>query len=208
MVSNPQHNPPPLGGAMTFDEFLALEQTYPYARYEYLNGVARLMAGGRVAHDQIAFNVRTAIAINFRSGPCHTFGENMKVLLGTLSDGTENRVMPDCTLSCDVDDRRLGNTLVRSPRIVVEVLSPGTEATDRREKLQAYKACPTIQEYLLVSQFSQYVELYRRDSEDATTWSKLEFGPGDTIELRSVDIFITMDEIYQGIDFAEFLGEE
>ena len=65
---------------MTFQEYLALEQAYPSARYEYLNSVARLIAGGRVAHDQIAFNVRVAIAIKFRSSLCHTFGENTAVL--------------------------------------------------------------------------------------------------------------------------------
>jgi len=207
MAINPLQRHPPLGGLMTFQEYLTLERAYPDARYEYLNGVARLMAGGRVAHDQIAFNVRVAIAINFRSGPCHTFGENMKVLVATLPDGSENRVMPDCTVSCDVDDRRLDNTLIRSPRIVIEVLSPGTEAIDRNEKLHAYKACPSIQEYLLISQFAQHVEIYRRDSEDADMWSKQEYGPGETIELQSVDITISMDEIYQGINFAEFLME-
>jgi Uma2 family endonuclease len=208
MVIDSQQRQPPLGGAMTFQEYLALERAYPNARYEYLNGVARLMAGGRVAHDQIAFNARVAIAVNFRSGPCHTFGENMKVLVGTLPDGSENRVMPDCTVSCDVDDRRLGNTMIRSPRIVIEVLSPSTEATDRGDKLQAYKACPSIQEYLLISQFAQYVEIYRRDREDATIWRKQEYGPGETVELQSVDIAISMDEIYRGINFAEFLMEE
>ncbi len=208
MVIDSQQRQPPLGGLMTFQEYLALERAYPNARYEYLNGVARLMAGGRVAHDQITFNIRVAIAIHFRSGPCHTFGENMKVLVGTLPDGSENRVMPDCTVSCDVDDRRLGNKLIRSPRIVIEVLSPSTEAIDRGEKLNAYRACASIQEYLLISQFAQHVEVYRRDGEEATIWSKQECGPGETIELQSVDIAITMDEIYQGINFAELLMEE
>jgi Uma2 family endonuclease len=91
---------------------------------------------------------------------------------------------------------------------VIEVLSPSTEAVDRGEKLQAYKACASIQEVLLISQFAQHVEIYRRGSEDATVWSKQEYGPDETIELRSVDIAIPIDEIYQGIDFAEFLMEE
>jgi Uma2 family endonuclease len=88
------------------------------------------------------------------------------------------------------------------------VLSPSTEATDRGEKLQAYKACASIREYVLISQFAQHVEIYRRDSEDATKWSKQEYGPGESIELQSVDIAIAMDEIYQGINFAELLMEE
>ena len=208
MATSPHYNQPPRGGAMSFQEFLALENRTPNARYEYLNGVARLMAGGRAAHDRIAFNTRVAIEINFRSGPCTTFGENMKVLVNVRPDGSEDRVIPDCTVSCDVDDRRPGNTLIRSPRIVIEVLSPSTEHIDRGEKLHAYQNCPDIQEYVLISQFAQHVELYRRDSEDGATWSKYEFGPGETVELHSVDVFITMDEIYKNIDFAELATEE
>ncbi len=132
----------------------------------------------------------------------------MKVLVGKLPDGSENRVMPDCTVSCNVDDRRLGNTLIRSPRIVIEMLSPSTEAIDRGEKLQAYKAYSSIQEVLLISQFAQHVEIYRRDREDVAIWRKQEYGPGETVELQCVDIAISMDEIYQGIDFAEFLTEQ
>lgn len=208
MAVNPRSEQPPRGGPMSFEEFLALERRMPHARYEYLNGVARLMPGGRAAHDRIAFNMRVAIEINFRSGPCTTFGENMKVLVNTRPNGSEDRVIPDCTVSCDVDDRRPGNTLIRSPRVVVEVLSPSTEHIDRGEKLQAYQNCSDIQEYVLVSQFAQHVELYRRDEENGTTWSKFEFGPGETVELRSVDIFIPIEEIYKNIDFAELATEE
>ena len=204
MAINPRYERPPGGGPMAFDEYLELERRYPYARYEYLNGVARLMAGGSVGHDRISRNVSYAIDLHFRSGPCTVFGSEVKVLIGTRTDGSEHRVYPDVTVSCDVADRALNNTLIRSPRIVVEVLSSSTEHTDRGEKRQAYQECPTIQEYILVSQFAPHVELYRRDHEDGTTWSKTVYGPGETVELRSVDVLIGMDEIYHNIDFAEF----
>lgn len=128
---------PPAGGPMTWQAFLNLENRYPHARYEYLNGVARLMAGGRAAHDRIACNMRVAIDSNFAAGPWSTFGENMKVLVGTKPDGSEDRLIPEVTVSCDVDDRRPNNKLVRSPRVVVEVMSPGSEADDRGPKLAA-----------------------------------------------------------------------
>ncbi len=208
MAIHPWNEQPPYGGEMSFEEYLALEQAYPFARYEYLNGVARLMAGGRVAHDRISRNVAYAFDLNFRSGPCTTFGADMKVLVGVKPNSKENRVIPDCTVSCDVDDRRMKNTLIRSPRIVVEVLSPSTEAIDRGEKLEAYQACPTIQEYVLISQFAPHVEIYRRDSENGATWSKVEYGPGQTVDLVSVDVAISMDEIYRNIDFTELAREE
>lgn len=82
------------------------------------------------------------------------------------------------------------------------------EDFDRGEKLDAYKACPTIQEIVLVSQFARHIEIYRRENEDAPDWNYAIYGPGAEVELRSVDISLTMDEIYQGIDFNEPLSDE
>lgn len=89
---------------------------------------------------------------------------------------------------------------------MIEVLSPSTEPVDRGVKLDAYKACPTIQEIILVSQFAQHVEVYRR-SEEENTWSYVLSGPGATIELASIDVQMAMDDLYRGIDFDEPLEE-
>ena len=209
MASYPQPDAAPSGGRMSWQEYLALESRYPYARYEYLNGVARLMAGGRAAHDRIAFNMRVAIDIHFTSGPCSTFGENMKVLVGEKADGSEDRLIPDVTVSCNVDDRRPDNRLVRSPRIVVEVMSPSSEADDRGDKLAAYRACESIQEIVLISQFAQHIELYRRSDENATEWrGPLIYGPGQTFTLESVDIEIDVADIYRRVDLKGWKAEE
>jgi Uma2 family endonuclease len=90
---------------------------------------------------------------------------------------------------------------------VVEVLSPGTEATDRGRKLAAYKACPTIQEIMLINQFAPHVEVYRR-SEDDTTWHYIVFEADSPIELSSIDVHILPTEIYRGINFDEPLLED
>lgn len=132
----------------------------------------------------------------------------MQVLVGSKPNGRPNYFYPDVTVSCDVDDRRRGNKLIRSPRIVVEVLSPSTEPVDRGKKLAAYKACPTIHEIVLIDQFARHVEVHRRDEEDEASWSYTVYdGPGQEIELRCVDVTITTDEIYQRIDFDEPLIE-
>ncbi|MBO0794257.1 MAG: Uma2 family endonuclease [Ktedonobacteraceae bacterium] len=193
----PSSSPPP-GGPMSFEEYERLEVVYPESKYEYLEGVVTLMAGGTYAHDKISRNTANAIEIHFLSGPCHVCGSDMKVLVGE-----KKRVYPDVTVSCDVADRRRDNTLVESPRILVEVLSPRTEPRDRGVKLKAYKACPTVQEILHINQFARFVEVYRR-GEDGESWTKEEYGEDATeVELRSVDVTITMDEIYRGIDFSE-----
>ena len=207
MATNPQQQLS-LGGSMSVQEYHHLENRMTDAKYEYLDGAARLMSGGSGEHDQIAYNVRAALSQHFQSGPCFVRGSDMQVLIGTQSSGKENYVYPDVTVSCDVADRRRGNTLIRSPRMVVEVLSPSTEKIDRGRKLEAYKRSPSIQEIVLINQFVQAVEVYQRDEQDAMTWHSVFYGPGSDIELKSIDVHLAVYEIYQGIDFDEPLTGE
>ena len=114
---------------------------------------------------------------------------------------------PDVTVSCDVADRRRGNNLIRSPRIVVEVLSPSTEKFDRSEKFVAYQACPTIAEIVLVNQFTPYIEIWQRE-ETSSMWTHTCYVPGQEVVFASVDVRLAFHEIYAGIDFDEpLLGE-
>ncbi len=206
-IIDPQRTETHPGRPMSVNEYLQLDGSTLDAKYEYLDGIARLMSGGSVGHDRIARNVSHFTEEHFLSGPCTAFGSDVQVLIGHKSNGKEHYVYPDATVSCDVSDRRRGNKLIRSPRIVVEVLSPSTELLDRGTKLAAYKACSSIQEILLISQFAPHVEVYRR-GEDATIWNCSSYGPDSTVELTSVDIYLSMDEIYKGINFDEPFGEE
>ncbi len=207
MATNP-HQQLPTGGSMSVQEFHQLEKHMTDAKYEYLDGVARLMSGGSGEHDQIAYNVRATLSQHFQSGPCFVRGSDMQVLIGAQSSGKENYVYPDVTVSCDVADRRRGNTLIRSPRMVVEVLSPSTEKIDRGRKLEAYKLTPTVQEIVLINQFVQAVEVYRRNEQDNESWHSVFYGPGSEVELKSIDVHVGLHEIYQGIDFEEPLVGE
>ena len=181
--------------------FHELEHLSPDRKYEYLNGMAYLMSGGSVAHDRITRNVGYALDSQLRSGPCRAFGVDVQVLLGTKKDG--HYAFPDATVSCDVADRRPENTLIESPRVVIEVLSPSTEARDRGVKFKAYQGCPTMQEIVLMSQFAQYVEIWQRDDQDITAWHYRHYGPGEIVEINSIDVQIDIADIYQGLDFLD-----
>lgn len=208
MTTDPQRLEAYRGIPMSVNEYLQLENSSFDDRYQYVNGIARMMPGGSVDHDLIAFNVRAALAASLLSSPCTAFGTEVKVVLGLKANGKEHYVYPDALVTCDASDRRRGNKRIHSPRVVVEVLSPSTEALDRDAKLDAYKACPSVQEILLVNQFAKRVELYRRDGEEGTTWSYLAYGPGSTIELTSIGVRLSMDEIYTGINFDEPLLDD
>ncbi|HEX4207440.1 MAG TPA: Uma2 family endonuclease, partial [Ktedonobacteraceae bacterium] len=86
---------------------------------------------------------------------------------------------------------------------VVEVLSPFTENVDRNEKIRNYQATPTIYEIVLINQFAVHVEVYERDEHDNTTWHLNTYGPSSDVLLASLDIHISIDELYADIDFSQ-----
>ncbi len=199
MATDPQKIPPQTGDRMTLDAYFQLDSLYS-TKYEYLNGVVRLMAGGSKEHDDIAFNIRASLKQHFQSGPCFAQGSDVRVQISESA-----YFYPDVTVSCDVADRRRGNNVIRSPRMVIEVLSPSTEKADRSEKLVAYQACPTIAEIVLVNQFAPYVEIWQRGD---PSWTHRFYAPGQEVVFESVDVRLSLEEIYQGINFDEPLVGE
>lgn len=202
MATDPRKVIPQTGDRMTIDAYFQLDAQVYSTKYEYLDGAVRLLAGGSKEHDDIAFNVRTALKQHFQSGPCSVQGSDMRVQVSEQAYS-----FPDVTVSRDVADRRRGNKLIRSPRIVVEVLSPSTEKFDHTEKLLAYQACPTIAEIVLVSQFSPHIEVYHRE-EGSSGWLHIFYVQGQEVVLKSIDVSLSLDEIYQGINFDEPLVED
>src|SRR5262249_11703843 len=100
-------------------------------------------------------------------------------------------------------DWRPENTLIKSPRVVIEMLSPSTEARDRGVKFKAYQRCPTMQEIVLMSQFARYAEIWQRDDQDSANWHYRHYGPVEIIEINSIDVRLAIADVYQGLDFAE-----
>jgi Uma2 family endonuclease len=197
--------------AMSVEEYHQLEQLSPDRKYEYINGVAYMMSGGSIEHDQIRRNIESALARQLRTGPCRVFGVDVQVLLGTKKNGRPHFVYPEATVSCKESDRRRGNTLIEAPRVVVEVLSPSTEGRDRGIKFRAYQHCPTIQEIVLVNQYLPYIEVWQRDEnqpDNPKAWRYRHYGAGEAVELTSLNIQISMEEIYLDVAFAEEDEEE
>jgi Uma2 family endonuclease len=199
---------PHRGGAMSEEEYHELEQLNPDLRYEYINGTVYMMSGGTVEHDLIADNIRAALRSRLRSGPCNTFGENIQVLLGTKKNGRPHFVYPDTTVSCAAEDIHVGNTLVKSPKLVIEVLSPGTETKDRGVKFRAYQKCSAVQEIVLVNQYAPHVEIWQRDEQDATLWNSRYYDRGSTVHFASIDLHVKIEELYQDLYFMREEDEE
>lgn len=194
------------GTRMAEEEYHELERLSPDRKYEYIDGMAYMMSGGSVAHDRIAYNARFALDMRLGSGSCTTFGADVQVFLALKKNGKPHFVYPDATVSCETADRRSDNTLIESPRVVIEVLSPGTETKDRGTKFKAYQNQETLQEIVLISQFAQYVEVWQRNEHDpsnAKAWLYRHYGPGDIVDLMSIDVQIEVAAFYRGLVFGE-----
>jgi len=189
MVAQPQRKP------ISVEDYLTLDRNSVDARYEYIDGYAYLMSGGTLDHSTISINITSLLRNSLRGSSCRVYNSDARVCL------SESRyVFPDASVSCDERDRGTGDT-VYFPRLIVEVLSPSTEAYDRGKKFVYYRACPTVEEYVLVDTQLQAVDVYRRATD--TLWTLHLFEAGDQVELTSLGISFSMSDIYEYVTFLE-----
>lgn len=174
---------------MSVEEYLALELSNSDIHYEYIDGVAYMLAGGRLSHSRIKLNFAVLLSNLLRGSACQVFDSDAHVRL------SEKRyVFPDVTVTCDSRDEDTDDA-IRYPRLIIEVLSPSTEVYDRDQKFAYYRACPTVEEYVLVNTRYQSIEVRRRGK--SQFWELAFFGPGDQVELNSIDVSIPIEAIYE-----------
>lgn len=174
---------------MSVEDYLTLNRNSKDTRYEYLDGEIRMLAGGSPDHSIIIANVTALIKGPLKGSQCRVYNSDVQLKL------SEKRyVFPDITVSCDERDRNQKET-IRYPCVVVEVLSPSTEATDRGRKAAYYRACPTIQEYMMVDSEDVFVEVHRREEK---VWTINTFERGSTITLESLGIEFPIEDAYEG----------
>lgn len=186
---------------MTVDEWRELERANPDAKYEYIDGQVYLMSGGSLAHSRIGSNTVRALEDTLGSEPCFVYNSDASVSLSQT-----RYTYPDASVSCDPRDQPTTEQMqVQAPRVVVEVLSDSTEGKDRIWKANFYRACPTIQEYVLIATKYQAVEVQRRAGDE---WTLHLFGPGDEVELVSIGVRFPLAVLYRGTTVPQMPNDQ
>lgn len=180
---------------MSVEEYLTLERTNTEIHYEFIDGHVYMLAGGTADHSIISANIIRELSLALRGSPCRVYTSDMKVRISE-----QRYVYPDVSVSCDPRDRGSIEAL-QYPRLIVEVLSPGTEAYDRGKKFSYYRACLTIEEYILVDTQQQAIDFYRREQE--TFWKLSPLGSDDQVKIQSLGISFPVTAIYENIMFPE-----
>jgi len=174
----------------SYAEYLALEDESPI-RHEYLEGEIYAMAGGSPDHAALAAAVIGLLRAQLPP-PCRLFTSDLRIRI--LATGLTT--YPDAAVVCGKTQRAPDDRLaVVNPVLLVEVTSTSTEAYDRVEKLRHYQQLPSLHEVLIVSHREPRLTLNRRE---ATGWTALEHGPGETLALASLGATLPVDELYRG----------
>ena len=86
--------------------------------------------------------------------------------------------------------------------MIIEVVSPSTRQTDRREKLRVYQQIPTVEEYVIIEQDKMLIELHRRQPDGRwITYYYNETDLDEQIEFQAVGISFNLEEIYSRVRF-------
>ncbi len=187
---------------MNVDAWREVERTSHDIKHEYIDGRVYAMSGGSLAHGSIGSNaVRTLQdALREARRPCYAYNSDVAVRISS-----RRYTYPDASVTCDERDRPTPDkTEVQAPRVIVKVLSDSTEAFDRGRKFGMYRACLTIEEYVLIATKYQAVEVYRRTPQ---SWTYDAYGPSDEIELTSLAINVSVAALYRDSGIPEAIDD-
>ncbi|MGB3240939.1 MAG: Uma2 family endonuclease [Geitlerinemataceae cyanobacterium] len=193
---------------MTPQEYLEWEEQQPL-KYEYMEGEVFAMTGGTLPHNDIAINLTSALKNHLRGTGCKVQMADAKV--GVSQNGPFH--YPDVMVSCDAIDRKARKAIYH-PCLIVEVLSPGTEAFDRGQKFRNYRHIDTLKEYVLIEADKIAIECYRineRGKWELTSYSPEEMPEEKTeieVYLTSIDFRCPISLLYEDVVFPEESSQE
>lgn len=157
-------------------------------KYEYVNGQVYAMAGASRNHNILTGEFFALLRNHLRGKACRAYQGDMKVGIQTASE--QHFYYPDVHVTCAEENNRYFNT---APCLIIEVLSESTARVDRYEKLIAYRLLDSLQEYVLCSQETVHVEIYRKHTE----WKAEYFLAGQNFTLESVGLTLGVNELYE-----------
>ncbi len=182
---------------LTPEQYLEIERAAQDVRSEFYNGRMYAMSGGTHRHAIVIGNLSSELRLALKKGPCVVTTSDMRVRVSKTGLYT----YPDVVVVCDPPQYGDGRQdTVLNPTLIIEVLSPSTEAYDRGFKFAQYRTMESLQEYSLVSQSEPRVEVFRRQPGGDWLLSDAA-GMESTCRFDSVSCTIAVKDIYDKVSF-------
>jgi Uma2 family endonuclease len=175
------------------EEYLTLERSALY-KSEFHDGQIHAMTGASRAHNLITVNMARELSIQLKKRPCETYTNDMRVKAAQA----RGYHYPDIVVVCGApqfEDIHVDTLL--NPTVLIEVLSPSTEAYDRGGKFAHYRKIAGLREYLLVTQDQPIIERYAREGD---VWILTEAaGLEASMALESIGCVLSLREVYDKV---------
>jgi Uma2 family endonuclease len=181
---------------MSGAEYLAREYIAE-SRSEFLAGEVRAMSGASWVHNVIVSSLHDLLGAQLRGHGCRGVSHDLRVRV----EKQDCYFYPDFVVICGPPEL-IGdpNDTLLNPRLIVEVLSPTTEAYDRGAKFFHYQQIPSLQQYVLVSQDRPLIEVFTRQSDGL--WRYQPFvGLEITATFSALEASLPLAELYRDVTF-------
>jgi Uma2 family endonuclease len=165
-------------------------------RHEWIDGVVYARSRGTPEHGRLVSAINGELRAALKGG-CTIYSESTMLYVQDANVSTYADVTLVCGPVLTMAVKRNGASLgeaVTNPTVIVEVLSPSTERYDRQEKFGYYKRLASLEEYVLVSQDTKRIEVFRRPAEEGGAWSCEEGRAGDTVLVHGATLQV--DAVY------------
>ncbi|HEX8846361.1 MAG TPA: Uma2 family endonuclease [Pyrinomonadaceae bacterium] len=187
----------------TLEEYFELERRSE-ERYEYWHGEVFCMSGVSPEHDQIESNLNFHLRAKLTGRDCRVFLANIRL---KVPSAPPYRYADMSALCGEAQFEEIGGIrAVTNPTLIVEILSPSTEAYDRGDKFTHYKSIPSFSEYLLVAQHRPHITHLVKQADGS--WIYNEYNDlAAVVGLVSLNCELPMSEVYENVSFVSDKSE-
>lgn len=174
---------------LTYAEYLA-QESKSELKHEFLRGDVWAMSGGSPEHSRLAVRACVVLTAALQKRPCVVYNSDLRIRI----QETDRSTYPDLSVVCGKEQHASDDPeAIINPVVIVEVLSPSTERSDRGEKFAHYQRLASLQEYVLIAQDSRRIEVFRRQG---SSWLLTIFETGTSVTLTSIEATLSVDELY------------
>jgi Uma2 family endonuclease len=182
---------------MTPEQYLEIERAAQDVRSEFYNGRMYAMSGASYRHVMLISGLSHHLRNGLAAHACSVGTNDLRVRVSPAGLYT----YPDVVVICG--DPRFADQqtdTVLNPTLIIEVLSPSTEAYDRGFKFAQYRTLEFLREYALVSQFGSRIQIFRR--QPSGDWLLSESAGMETAcRFDSMGCTVTMKDVYDKVTF-------
>lgn len=161
-------------------------------RHEFLDGEVFAMAGAEDRHVTVAGNLYIALRQHLSGSPCRTYMSDMRLHVAAAN----SYFYPDVLVTCSALD--LVSAMVKTePKLIAEVLSPGTAAYDRGVKFSHYRSLASLEEYVLIDLDTRSTDCYRKGADGL--WVLHPFARDESVSLASVALELSAAQLFADV---------